>query len=619
MELVRDRYQPMATIGSGGQGEVVRAYDHQHERPVAMKIRVLRSEEERQSLLREAKMLLTMTPHPGLPTVRDDFFVGDRYFIVMEWIDGMTLADVLRDRDGLPVDEVLGYVEQVSGALDHLHAHDPPIVHRDVKPGNIIRTPDGRVVLVDFGLSGPGGSSGIRGGTSGYTAPEMASGDRPTPATDVFGLAATTLALLTGRHPNSEPPDWVGRFGSDAPVIEQAVRRGLSIDPERRQPTASAFVVELAGGRTDRSGTGHGSETAGTAGAGTGGGTGRGARPHRWRRALVAVAAAAAVTVAALTALAALGGPEAPDGPDVPRARAGVGIVVGSLPGDAIDVGSRQGLELVQQRLGVDGTITHASNSVEYQQALLRLARQGFDPVVGITSAYDLGAGVMSRAPDTTFLLSEGDGPSLGPKPPNVSGFVMRTEESGYLAGYLAALVADRERPAPVIGAVLGGDPPEVLRYVAGYRAGARAAVPDVTVLEDSSGSFVDPDRCREVARRQIRRGARVVFVVAGPCSAGAITEATEAGVWAITAVTDEPGPGILTSATKDFAAAISVLVRRAIERPTLSELESVGLADGAVGLGSINPDVPPGIIERVRRVEQDVRAGRISGIPISD
>jgi peptide/nickel transport system substrate-binding protein len=245
---IRRRYEPLGVVGRGGQGEVVRAIDHQHDRQVAMKIRRLHSEADREALLGEARVLLALRPHSNLPFVREDFFDGNRYCIVMDWVDGPSLAALLAEHpDGLPVDDAISYLWQVALALDHLHAHDPPVVHQDVKPGNVIRTRDGRIVLVDFGLSRPaGGSARRQGGTPGFAAPELAVGDPATPAADVYGLAATAFALLSGRPPGFELTDWTASNPKKDDRILDALRVGLSFDPARRQGSATQFVRSIA-------------------------------------------------------------------------------------------------------------------------------------------------------------------------------------------------------------------------------------------------------------------------------------------------------------------------------------------------------------------------------------
>src|SRR5580765_5557389 len=154
-ELLRERYEPLEVVGKGGEGDVLRALDHLHGRHVALKVRPVGDEASRTHLLSEARLLLSLSPHPGLPLVREDFFADDRYVIAMDWIDGMNL-EALLELEGRPgLDPVLAvdYLEQAAEALAHLHSHDPPVVLGDVKPANLILTSSGRIVVVDFGLS----------------------------------------------------------------------------------------------------------------------------------------------------------------------------------------------------------------------------------------------------------------------------------------------------------------------------------------------------------------------------------------------------------------------------------------------------------------------------------
>ncbi|MDQ4068856.1 MAG: serine/threonine protein kinase, partial [Actinomycetota bacterium] len=254
-ELIRDRYEPLQVGGAGGQSTVLQALDHELGRLVALKVRP-RGEDE-PSLLTEARILLGLEPHPLLCRVREDFFAGDRYVLVTDWVEGTTLADVLREAGGtgLPLADVVHYLAQVAEALDHLHRHRPPVVHGDVKPANVIVTPEGKAVLVDFGISHQehgtdrtGTTTLVPAGTAGYAAPEVANGQPPTPASDVFSLAATAFALLTGRPPRpGVRPSWTGIDPERARLVEFALRRGLAVDPARRPATASALVHALQG------------------------------------------------------------------------------------------------------------------------------------------------------------------------------------------------------------------------------------------------------------------------------------------------------------------------------------------------------------------------------------
>ena len=244
-EMWRGRYGSVETIAQGGQGRLLRGVDRQHDRPVALKVRNVASVDERNQVLAEARVLLSLQPHPGLPTVREDFFEGDSYVLVMDWVDGTSLDQVVaaRGAPGMPLPSVLRWAAQLAAAIDHLHAHRPVIVHGDVKPANAVLTPDGRVVLVDFGIATNGVAT--KSGTIGYAAPEVLDGQAPTAAADIYGLAATLLALLTGRPPGDVRPPWEGVDPTTVEVIERGLRPGLALEPDRRPATARELVERM--------------------------------------------------------------------------------------------------------------------------------------------------------------------------------------------------------------------------------------------------------------------------------------------------------------------------------------------------------------------------------------
>src|SRR3990172_3127010 len=246
-ELLRERYEPLEVVGRGGEGEVIRALDHLHGRQVALKVRPVADKASRTHLLSEARLLLSLSPHPGLPLVREDFFVDERYVIAMDWIEGMDLEALLdvEGRPGLDPALAIGYLEQAAEALEHLHTHDPPVVHGDVKPANLILTSSGRIVLVDFGLSSTPTDDLRRAGTAGYVAPEVAAGARPTAASDVYSFAATALALLTGEAPSGGAPSWGAIERERIPALQRILRPNLATDPGRRDASAAAFVARL--------------------------------------------------------------------------------------------------------------------------------------------------------------------------------------------------------------------------------------------------------------------------------------------------------------------------------------------------------------------------------------
>jgi hypothetical protein len=258
---LRGRYEILEVIGSGGEGQVLRALDHLHSRQVAIKVRRIDPHDVagRRDVLNEASVLLRMTPDPHASVVREDFIVGDRYYLVMDWIDGTPLDRLLAEQGnpGLPLEAVIEWMGQVAEVLDHLHGQTPVTVHGDIKPGNVILTagPEGRAILVDFGISqrherppGAADAAGTRQvvGSPGFMAPEMLAGAPPSPASDVFGLAATTLALLSGHPPRlAETPDWGGLDPDVATALETVFRAGLSVDPSRRPASASALIESL--------------------------------------------------------------------------------------------------------------------------------------------------------------------------------------------------------------------------------------------------------------------------------------------------------------------------------------------------------------------------------------
>jgi WD40 repeat protein/class 3 adenylate cyclase/tRNA A-37 threonylcarbamoyl transferase component Bud32/energy-coupling factor transporter ATP-binding protein EcfA2 len=250
LTLFRERYEVLATVGSGGEAQIVKALDRQHGRFVALKIRPVRDEAAREDLLGEARLLLSLPPHPALPLVREDFFDRDDYVVAMDWVDGTDLATLLDDRGrpGLAPSSVLAYLAQAAEALTHLHSQSPPVIHGDVKPGNLILSKGGRIKLVDFGLSSAPYVPRVRAGTPGYRAPELAAGGTPSRASDVYALAATAFALLTGSAPAGVLPAWEGFDPAQAQQLEAAIRLGMATDPGRRPKTPGELVERLRAG-----------------------------------------------------------------------------------------------------------------------------------------------------------------------------------------------------------------------------------------------------------------------------------------------------------------------------------------------------------------------------------
>jgi WD40 repeat protein/class 3 adenylate cyclase len=249
-QLLGGRYEPLEVVGSGGEARVLRALDHQHDRLVALKVRSAPTGSAREELLREARVLLSLEPHAGLPLVRDDFFHEHEYVIVMDWIEGTDLAGLLAEQGtpGLAPSTVLRALAETAEALTFLHGHDPPVVHGDVKPANLVLTERGRIVVVDFGIASTGDRV-TRAGTPGFVAPEVAAGEPPSRASDVFSLAMTAFTLLTGSPPRGGAPEWPETLDPERRrVFAEAISLGTATDPARRPPTVGELVERLRAG-----------------------------------------------------------------------------------------------------------------------------------------------------------------------------------------------------------------------------------------------------------------------------------------------------------------------------------------------------------------------------------
>src|SRR5262245_49180478 len=246
-ELIADRYEVLETIRKRAGRTLMRALDTQFDPPPRVALKIVEQIEgrTREEIVREGAVLMDLSSHPGIPQMRNTFWDGDRYVIVMEWIDGIDLEQELRERGdpGMTLTTVLEYVRQAAAALDHLHAHDPPIVHGDVKPANLVVKRTGQVVLVDFGIAR---AAGIRSrqGTRGFVAPEIAAGEPTTPKQDVYGLAATAVTLLTGTPPAEGPIDWGPVDPNEWPTIVATLQRALELDPDKR-PRAGDLAERL--------------------------------------------------------------------------------------------------------------------------------------------------------------------------------------------------------------------------------------------------------------------------------------------------------------------------------------------------------------------------------------
>ena len=263
--MIAGRYTLVDEVGRGGMGVVWRGVDQVLDREVALK-RVGMSpgglSPDLARAEREARLAASLN-HPNVVAVFDLVTEGDEQWLVMEYVENRTLAQLVRERGPLTPDEAARVLEQAAAAL--AAAHQAGIVHRDVKPSNILVTPDGRVKLSDFGIARAHTDAtltqtGLMSGSPAYLSPEVASGSSATAASDVWALGATLFHALTGRPPyevgsnvmgalyqivHEEPPR-PENAGWLLPLLEHTMTK----NPQQRWPMARVRDFLAGDGRT---------------------------------------------------------------------------------------------------------------------------------------------------------------------------------------------------------------------------------------------------------------------------------------------------------------------------------------------------------------------------------
>jgi eukaryotic-like serine/threonine-protein kinase len=264
-DLIAERYELEELVGTGGMSTVFRAYDLQLDRRVAIKILHSHYAEDPEYLerfRREARAVARLS-HPNIVTVIDRGDDDGRQYIVFEYVEGENLKELVLHEGRLPVRRALELALAIADGLSF--AHQRGLVHRDVKPQNILLNHEGEVKVTDFGIARSlhvehgVTQTGAVLGTGEYLAPEQASGKTVSAATDVYSLGVVLWELLAGdvpftgenfvavalRHVNELPPDVRERRTDVSPRLAAAVDRALAKDPARRFPSMAAFAKEL--------------------------------------------------------------------------------------------------------------------------------------------------------------------------------------------------------------------------------------------------------------------------------------------------------------------------------------------------------------------------------------
>ncbi len=266
---IAGRYRLEGRLGFGGMSTVHLAMDLRLERQVAVKLLAEHLADDPafvSRFQREAQAAARLI-HPNIVQVFDSGRDqgSDQYFIVMEYIEGQSCAEILRDDGWVEVPEGISVIEQACEGLDYAHRHG--VVHRDVKPGNLLRSREGVVKLADFGIAKATEQSSITQvgsvlGTAAYLAPEQARGEEAGPSADLYALGVVTYQLISGRLPyeassltelalkqqQEEPPMLDALVAAVGPELADAVAIALALDPRDRYKTANEMrrALQLA-------------------------------------------------------------------------------------------------------------------------------------------------------------------------------------------------------------------------------------------------------------------------------------------------------------------------------------------------------------------------------------
>jgi basic membrane protein A len=277
------------------------------------------------------------------------------------------------------------------------------------------------------------------------------------------------------------------------------------------------------------------------------------------------------------------------------------------------------GLIKARSDLDVQGKAFVSKSSQDYLPNMVSAAQDGYEAIVanGFLLATDLNTAAQ-QFPDTKWAIVDFPQVALTDKPKNVVGLTFKSEESGYLVGYLAGLMTKREGGKQVIGAVGGQKIPSVDNWIAGYRAGAKKANPKIKVLIDYSNQFPPSaaPKCKELGLKQIAKGSHVIFQVAGGCGLGALDAAKSKGKWGIGVDADQSylGSHILTSGVKRVDTAVYTFFKLAKAGTLKTGTDLVfNLKNGGQDVGKFSPKCKcAAFIAKMNGVKKLIIAGKI-------
>lgn len=257
-DLVDGKYRIIAQTGKGGMSTVWLALNEAVNKQWAIK-EVKKSSSStsdqiiKQNLVTEAGILRHLK-HPHLPSIVDIFNEDDTFLIVMDYIEGRTLSDILKEQGRQPQADVVDWALQICSVFKYLHGLNPPIIYRDMKPGNVMLKPDGNIMVIDFGTAREykheSGEDTIHLGTKGYAAPEQFQDNhqQTDPRTDIYNLGATMYHLVTGKNPSKPPFKFLPIRQVDRTLssgLESIILKCVAPDPNERYQTVDDLEFAL--------------------------------------------------------------------------------------------------------------------------------------------------------------------------------------------------------------------------------------------------------------------------------------------------------------------------------------------------------------------------------------
>ncbi len=634
-----DRYRIIERLGMGGMAVVYKAYDVRLEREVALKL--IRTEEipasQHERLIkrfeREAKAQARFN-HRHIVPVHDYGVVDGSPYLVMAYVEGGTL----KDKIGGPVDyqQAVAWLLPIADAL--AYAHQRGIVHRDVKPTNILFDEAGQPLLTDFGIAkiletdeATLTGTGLGVGTPEYMAPEQWQGQAEA-ATDQYALGVVLYELLTGQKPYSaETPVAIALKQMNDPLprpsavvngipesVEKVLFKALAKDPADRYADMGAFQKALsaldmtvgqapapermesrkaaqattapaAPPRVDSEGVTVDVLEAPSASSSTSGKK----KVPGW---LWGVGAAVVVLLILLVVFWPQGGEK-----ESPVAQAtdiiisesnepseevtfSVVLLVPNALGDQSFIdSSARGIERANEELSVQADIIVTQSSAEQESALHSAIAQGYDIILPLAFDPFLLITICEEFPDQKFASpSEVFAEEL---PANLVSYQINVHESSFLAG----LVAGSLTKTKIVGAVVGGDAPGLNQYFYGYKQGVLEVCPDCEVMLSYLGfDFRNPTLGKETTAAQYDEGADIVFAIAGRSGEGVLAASAEYDLYSIGVDSnqDDIAPGhVLVSMIKRMDITTFKSIEMVVNGTYEGGFYELGMADGAAGL----------------------------------